>query len=289
MKLISAFLFPFALAEKTEFCSNGLDASEDEPCNTDDDGFKSFGRSRSMISLINCPEGENSSNSNCQGYTNPKNGKIIPYNNILTQAIRNYGCNCFPNNKKVSNPFNGNPTWIPAANGEPVDELDAHCKIMSKRYVCMKLDFLEKDLHHANPDRAVCDYFQGYNFVHDSDTGEIICGTAKNPNYANDNNGKMPEGIYNMNQCRRARCEMDLELALAVAPLLEDPMAFKSENSGNSDIADDDSKCYFSGSGNGADECCGFPEARSPFSSYTKRCCDNTIVPIGSAEENELC
>ena len=169
-----------------------------------------------------------------------------------------------------------------------MDELDAHCKIMSKRYVCMKLDFFDKEIHHTNPDRAVCDYFQGYSFVHDSETGEIICGTANNPNYANKNKNT-PEGIWNLNQCRRARCEMDLELALAVAPLLEDPMAFKSETAANRDISDNDSKCYFSGNGNGADECCGFPEARSPFSSYTKRCCDNTIVPIGSAEENELC
>jgi len=288
MKLISAFLLPLTFAEKTELCSNGLTASEDEPCNTGDDGFKYFSRSRNMISLINCPEGENSINPNCKGYTNPKNGKFFSYNTILTQAIANYGCNCFPKNKKVKNP-NGNLVSVPSANGEPVDDVDAHCKIMSKRYTCMKLDFLEKDLHHANPDRAVCDYFQGYQFVHDSISGEIVCGTANNPNYANDNNGKMPEGIYNMNQCRLARCEMDLELARAIAPLLEDPMAFKSANAANKNIGGDDSKCYFPGSGESADECCGFPEARNPFNSFTKRCCDHTIVQVGSLEENELC
>jgi len=288
MKTIT-FLAPLVTLTyaETEYCSNGL-LSDDQSCDEESDGLRHIGQSRNMIALINCPEDANSANPVCKGRKDV-NGKKRTYDQLLLQSLKNYGCNCFSINKKVAHPMSGKPHWLPGSNGEPVDEFDAHCKIMSKRYTCMKLDFYGMDLHHVLENRRVCDFFQGYSFTHDSQTGEIVCGPASNPNYANTNNGKMPKAIYNMNQCRLARCEMDLELARAVAPLFVDPVEFMLGNESNYGISGDYSVCSFAVNGDGADDCCGFPEARNPFSTLSKRCCDNSIVAIGSYEEDLLC
>merc|ERR1712110_835348 len=119
-------IFSIAFAQQQEYCSNGIATDPDADC--EDDGFKTFGNARNMIVAINCPQGVNSPNPNCAGYA-LKNGKTQAYEQAVVQAIRNYGCNCFPNNKRVEHPINGNPVSHPGANGEPVGDLDAHCKI----------------------------------------------------------------------------------------------------------------------------------------------------------------
>jgi len=282
------------LSEKIEYCSGGVMTGDNVTC--EDDDFRRFTDTRNLIGLINCPEKENSANPNCAGHT-LKNGKNRSYYTLVTDALSNYGCNCFQDNKRIPN-VKGNAGFhgMPGTNGEPVDDLDGFCKILARRHNCLKLDFGPQtglEFAHSDPNRRKCDYPQNYRYVHDTVTGDITCGPANNPNYANDNEWyQQPENqkYWNMNQCKRAICEMDLEFARAVAPLLTDPRAFWRINKNNRDISDDVAKCSLpKPAGRNLDQCCGIPEERNPFDSDLKQCCDNMIVEIGSSDEALYC
>jgi len=278
-------------AEKIEFCSDEIGA-EEPYCKEQTD--RSFANSRSIIETIICPDGENSANVNCAGYT-LNNGNTQTFRQALNSALNNYGCNCFSPNHRIPNVNGGSGFHLmPGNNGEPIDDFDAACKILARRHKCLNFDYgLNSGLefHHPNPERAVCDYVTGYRYEYDSTTGEITCGPANNPGYAN--NGpwyQLPENIkrYNSNQCRRAVCEMDLEFARYVAPLLNDPRGFRLANRNNKNISNT-AACVAPGTQGSIDTCCGPMEQRNPFNSGSKRCCQDIIVDIGSSDESSLC
>jgi len=291
-----AFLSTIAIAQqgnKNEYCSAEIgsdEAKDPEACGSD----RSFARARNFIEVMNCPDGELSANPNCAGYT-LRNGRTLSYRQALNQALDNYGCNCFSNNHKIPN-INGGAGFhaIPGNNGEPVDDLDAFCKILARRHKCMNFDYGPNsglEFAHGNPNRQKCDYLVGYAYEHDTATGEFTCGPANNPGYAN--NGpwyQRPENQkhFNMNQCRLAICEMDLEFAQSVAPLLTDPWAFRQANRNNKNISDTNA-CEAPGVQGNVDTCCGPKSERNPFNSSIKRCCAEQIVDIGSSDESQFC
>lgn len=300
MKLILAAIpFSFSIPAKIDqpasnpedVCVSKLaDTHADDNCKDE----RAFYHLRTLIGLINCPNGEASATENpsCAGgysWWDTAQNHWKSYDQLVAQAIRDYGCNCFPENKWINNVFG--KEWrhvMPGVNGEPIDALDEACTVFAKRAKCLNIDFNSLDRledwpgsNGGNP-RHTCDYIQWYT-THDSGSG-LTCGPASNPNYIdaeswwyNDQN----IGYHNMNQCRNAICEMEMEFAYAVADMLKDPVAFKLENLSNYK-AWDKGMCELKNHGMNFDSCCGEKNVRSPFDSSKRQCCDGEVVGYGS-------
>lgn len=299
MKLVLASI-PFALAapqqppidsaNESGLClSKVASAHPDRPCNDP----RSLYEIRNLIGVINCPNGEASADQNpacAGGYawwdTNQSNG-WLSYDALVANALRNYGCNCFPRNKWVENLFG--KEWkhvMTGLNGEPLDEIDAACAVMAKRVNCLDIDFNSLELKdwpgsNDNNPRDTCDYIQWY-ATFDNGNG-VTCGDESNPNYIDDSNWwYKPEniGYHNMNQCRNTLCEIEMEFARSVAPLLRDPNAFATANSGNKG-AWDKGACQMTKHYMNMDSCCGDKFNRVPFDSSLQQCCDGVVTEFG--------
>merc|ERR1712228_353953 len=295
LKMKSLLILPLISAVQIEHqCSTPFvgDADETKLCNSN---FRTFNVVKNFIEEINCPQGENSANPICAGMTNPKKAnKFWSYAKLVNMVLENYGCNCFPDNKAIPNVEGKSYNHrLPGINGQPIDELDVACHRLARRHTCLEIDFgPASGLEFQHPSRPVCDYVQGYTYVSNPDTNEIICGGLDNPNYQRDDlywaNYANADAYWNMNKCRYAICSMEYEFAQSVAHIFEDPYNFYLANKGNKDISES-AKCV-SKTGPKSDMCCGIPEERKPYSSQSSTvCCNDELVEVGSAEEAFLC
>ena len=132
---------------------------------------KSAGKIRTWIEIINCPDGIDSENAACAGGPAPWNpNKFLSYGQMVIYAMRNYGCNCFSDNKAVDNIYGGeNKHLVPGINGEPIDELDKACTILARKNKCLQIDYENVTFDDIQQERKVCDYLQGYSTFEDID------------------------------------------------------------------------------------------------------------------------
>merc|ERR1712025_1053755 len=96
-------------------------------------------------------------------------------------ALKDYGCNCYPSkNKEESSTHTGKTWWHMAANGSPIDKMDKLCLTVHNSYRCMHLDD-EMELTSQKGNKGC---YKGimYNYHFDSN-GNVICGTQNNINY----------------------------------------------------------------------------------------------------------
>merc|ERR1711937_173640 len=249
-----------------------------------------MGRTRTWIELINCPDGNDSENLACKGAPAPWNSnRFLSYNKMVNYALKNYGCNCFSDNKRVSNVFGKDYMHpIPGINGEPLDELDKACSVLARRNKCLNIDNEDKNFETILQDRKTCDYIQGYSTFVDQG-GNVQCGHERNPHYISDSDFfQANEPFYNINRCRGQVCAMDKEFAESIAHLLLDPFQFWLDNYDKYYVFDDEDVCV-KRTNNMLDSCCGAGFQRFPYNSEEKRCCVNRIVEKGSIEESFYC
>jgi len=280
-------LLPAVLRADEVCMSKFLDSELQDKC---DDGFKSISRMKNWIELINCPLGEESGGA-CAGGASPwsKQGVYATYTRALQTVIKDYGCNCFPSSKKILNDRN-NLVAVPGTTGAPIDKLDMACTTLARRHTCTKMELghentgLEYDWSNGSND---CGYYKSYKTWFNPETEEYECGTEENPGY---NNIFEIQSDQNKNDCIKRLCEMDREFAMEIADLMIDPFQFWVDNQDNYYINDSD-MCNWSEQQNEhkLDQCCGFEEARTPFSSHDKRCCNDEIVKKNSMEEEMFC
>jgi len=239
----------------SSLCS--LTAEDPEVCSN---GERSLTKTRNMISALMCPDGENSPNPNCKTRTWPKGGPRT-FNWDLKRAIKNYGCNCFTGGSAVQNDFGG-VVELPGIQGKPVDEVDAVCLNLAKRFQCFNLDKKNGDIE------ASCEYNTNYPYHIDVD-GNIVCGRKRDPGF-----------IKSGDTCKRALCEMEKEFALSIVPLLNgDPIAFHSDNKRNYDIWSSD-QCVRGYEGKQKSTCCGShsPAGRVSYDPNMSCCTDDGQV-----------
>ena len=275
--------------------SKVADPNPDHECpNTD----RSLGYVRNLIGLINCPNGEASADENpsCAGghawWDVDKTGPWLSYDELVTSALQDYGCNCFPRNKWLENNLFGQdwPHVLPGINGEPLDALDSACTVLARRVKCLDIDFNSLDRLEDYPDsnggypRHTCDYIQWY-ATHDTHTDAgVVCGPANNPNYIDAEAWWYSEeniGFHNMNQCRNTICEIEMQFAREVAPLLKNPVEFTLANMDKKG-AWEKGMCTAGDHGFQVDSCCGNKFERSPYDSNYKECCNGKVTEIGS-------
>jgi len=264
MKVITPFFF-LPLFQAEDYDSSLCELSnEEEDCG----GFKNLAKTRKMIEDIICPDGKNSQNPACAGRTNDK-GTYRSFMYDLKRAIKNYGCNCYNENKRQVNE-DGGRTFYPKSNGQPIDQLDQACYALNQHYKCFVLDQNNFELESS------CDYRSNYRWH--IDNGEVVCGTKNDPNYSN-------SGDF----CRLALCEMEKEFAYKVAPILADPRSFKVNNNNNYGLWSTN-KCVHTQSDLIKDHCCGYDYygysilTRQPYDPNAQCCGDD-----GSLSPIELC
>lgn len=270
------------------------DSNPDHECPDTD---RTLGYVRNLIGLINCPNGEASADKNpaCAGghawWDSDKTGPWLSYDQLVTGALQNYGCNCFPKNKWIENNLFGKswPHVLPGINGEPLDALDSACTVLARRVKCLDIDYnsLERleDWPGSNGGypRDTCDYIQWYN-THDIGNG-ITCGPENNPNYIDAEKWWYSDkniGYHNMNQCRNTICEIEMKFARDVADLLRDPVAFTLSNLDKKGAWEKGMCDSGSEYGYRVDSCCGDKFERSPYDSNFKQCCGGKVTELGS-------
>lgn len=301
MKTLLATI-PFSMAIPLEYpsvspndicVSKVADPNPDDNCPTTD---RTTGYIRSLISLINCPNGEASADVNpaCAGghawWDVNKIGPWTSYEGMVSAALQDYGCNCFPKNKWIETNLFGKewPHILPGINGEPLDALDSACAVLARRVKCLDIDFNSLDrledypMSHGGFPRHTCDYIQWY-VTHDNGNG-ITCGPANNPNYVDAEAWWYSDvniGYHNMNQCRNTLCEIEMEFAREVADLLKDPAEFVRSNQEKKG-AWAKGMCNAGDRGFQVDSCCGNKFERTPYDSSYKQCCNGKVTELGS-------
>jgi len=122
-------------------------------------------------------------------------------------ALRNYGCNCFPSNfdfdkRSICNRWTC-MQWTMGKNGKPIDKLDKECAHLRDRIKCLELDAENGAIMHpAGPDAILVEErcSRWTTFPYFFANGELYCGTRHNPNYVN--------GIKENQECEFALCQM---------------------------------------------------------------------------------
>jgi len=197
----------------------------------------------------------------------------IDADNVETM-LRNYGCNCHPENFDTFGIDNANiqPTYNMGKNGRPLDDLDKACTALRDAYTCIEFD-AEKGLF-IHPDENSGDSVdlcgRDTEFVFHINTTEksINCGPSDNKEYEN--------GILATEECPFAVCNIVRKFAEDVAPIISSgsPNAHRTANAGLYDVYDQPDVCIKQNNGFGANTCCGEYPNRHPFIDFIKVCCD---------------
>jgi len=91
------------------------------------------------------------------------------------RALRDYGCNCYPEGDDTVSSSDPNLVlWNMGNNGAPVDEVDAVCRNVWGKYHCYNYDGCEMGVDYTY-------HLDGF--------GNIICGPDSDPEYASDPDG----------------------------------------------------------------------------------------------------
>lgn len=191
-------------------------------------------------------------------------------NSHVKDMLRNYGCNCFPENfDDLKQTADGNKSWNMGRNGKPIDEVDAACGRLRDAYTCITFDVenaLYPDPDPGSPDEQdKCGRFTIYEY-HIDDDKNVICGPADDPEYANADPSE---------QCRKIVCDIERQFADEVfSHIGADVRAYETANSAKYDVFSDSNICISGNNGNAVSECCGAYPNRHPFIPFIKTCCD---------------
>jgi len=251
--ILSAF-FASITAEKYYESSIASMSSDDDEESGD---MKSIIKTRSMVHALVCPDGIFSENQLCAGYDK----RTFMWH--LKRAFRNYGCNCFTDNS-LHYRDDGTSYRTPQVSGKPIDDVDGICYNLNKRFHCFNVDRINGDVEDT------CDYGTLYKYFVD-DEGEIQCGKNKNKLYKNTGDS-----------CRLALCEMEKEFAYSIAPYMQDPRQFRSDNLVNFGVWSDSGICARGDYAETKDACCGkhSPAERIGYNSMSA-CCKNDRIETG--------
>jgi len=217
---------------------------------THDEYSRAFLHVRHMLVSIACYEYAKSSDKNC------------PYNQMrYFKALRNYGCNCFPENFDSINLFTGSVLWVLGQNGHGVDDVDLACQNGYHRYHCYEMDGCFKGT--------------AYNYFLD-ENGGIQCGTQNDKDYASN-----PE----LFKCQLASCQIERTLAETLYPLIGWPKTFEKINAGNYRGWENEQLCVTkehldreAGGPNRKTQCCGGYPRRRSYNPDKYNCCDDGKV-----------
>lgn len=198
----------------------------------------------------------------CHRYEQANGGSTCPYSaRHFLNALRNYGCNCYPDNQDQPRPSNSAVNeWHMGSNGLPIDDLDQACLQLHESYRCVEMD----RANNLFQDRTRDGCYKGTAYkYHTAADGSIVCGPTKNPNYA-----KNPDTYA----CQKAICTLERNFAYQVADILSDPLQFRDDHSSN--YNDRDNICSKrTGFGGARDSCCGDYPNRNLYQSSTQECC----------------
>lgn len=183
-------------------------------------------------------------------------------------ALRNYGCNCFPENFDGPPSFNGRDnSWHMGKNGKPINEVDAACTRLRDAYTCITIDVENNLLQDQDSDSVhlqdKCGRHTAYDYYIDDDKN-VICGSTNDPEYASN----QPE-----DQCAKHVCNMERQFASEVWAIIDDPENFVVENAADYGISEDESVCVNMNNGRSVSECCGAYPNRQPYIPFLKTCC----------------
>ena len=217
---------------------------------THDEYSRAFLHVRHMLVSLACYDYAQTSSRNC------------PYNQMrYYKALRNYGCNCYPENFDTVNLNTGSVLWVLGQNGHGVDDVDLACQNAYHRYHCFEMDGC----------------FQGtaYQYFIDGN-GNLQCGTENDKDYQSD-----PEGF----KCQLASCRVERTLAETLYPLIGWPDTFRVINRGNYHAWQNEQLCVSkihsdreAGGPNRKTKCCGEYPRRRSYNPNKYECCDDGKV-----------
>ena len=166
--------------------------------------------------------------------------------------LLNYGCNCYPSNKKPRNA--SNVFRQPGFNGLPLDDLDSACNTMAQRYRCAQAELN-------------CEYSTSYQYTWKT-------------------NGARDRVVCNIGSvCQKKLCQMDKHFAIELKEILggQSPTEF-TRGTGNRRAWEKEGKCLSLGQENPNLQCCGPFGKRTPYNGDTQKCCDGDIFMINDAD-----
>jgi len=225
-----------------------------EPNSTHDEYSRAFLHVRHMLTSLACYHWERSSVKNC------------PYNQLrYFKALRNYGCNCYPDNHDTVNLFTGGTLWVLGINGAGIDDVDKACQNAYHRYNCYEMDGCFKGT--------------AYRYFVD-EAGDIQCGTETDVDYASN-----PEKF----KCELASCRVERTLTETLYPLIGYPDTFRKINKGNYNAWKNEQVCFetkhegrTTGGPKRKTECCGEYPRRKTYNPNKYECCtDGKVRPQG--------
>lgn len=174
------------------------------------------------------------------------------------RALRDYGCNCYPEGDDTVSSFDSSITlWNMGNNGVPVDDVDAVCRNVWGKYHCYNYDGCKMGIDYT---------------YHLSADGVITCGPSTDVDYASD-----PDSFM----CELAACKIEKFLADELYPILGDPGTFRSDNSVNYNAWKSSVTCQKQpGMHVVKKECCGDYPKRVPFDADEFECCADGKIEL---------
>ena len=129
--------------------------------------FSSGTNIKNWIWLINCPDEENTiENPACAGKVISSESGFKSYIEGVADALSQYGCTCFQDNKMVPNIDVSKETGhrMPGLNGKPIDPIDQACFTLNQRFKCLDIDLNDGRVYKYNnhPDREYCSWLHAY-------------------------------------------------------------------------------------------------------------------------------
>lgn len=224
--------------------------------------FRSFGNVREMLVSLAC---------HAYFQANPKKlakGKACPQKaRHFYNALRNYGCNCYPSNWDSIHLPTGFILWQIGLNGLALDKTDECCKNAFHRYRCFQLDGCHV----------------GDSYTYHMNAGEIVCGPTNDPNYSSD-----PKRHH----CALNGCLIEKVLAEGLYDQIGNaPVSFQNANRANYNAWQRNGVCLTAqrpvkpaaAVARGQETtCCGTYPRRRAYDSGQFECCDDKkIRPIG--------
>ena len=249
MKLVSIAIASLGLltkGSKADFTwQSGI--SEKNDTDSDDPTQRRFSTVRQMLVSLSCWDyfSQTGNTGNCPIRTRH-----------YYRALREYGCNCYPENFDVEYRNTGEVLWHMGHNGAPIDDVDQACQSSFHQYQCYEKDGCIK----------------GDEFIyHMNAAGELICGPRNDPDYESDQEGFV---------CELSACQIEKQFAQTVYPILGDPRIFRDDQRPNYQQNEKGGCQKTSGISTSKDQCCGSFPNRRPYDSGESECCSDGSVQI---------
>lgn len=192
-------------------------------------------------------------------------------------AMRNYGCNCLPENyDDVPHTTGRLESWHMGKNGKPISEMDAACTRMRDSYTCLHIDGLNDVYQHPDEDsenpQNHCGRFTKFSF-HVNSTMHIICGGQGDPEYAQQKVKQI---------CMQKSCFIQRQFAQEVSEIIgADPVQFFNDNQSYYNVFGDDNVCVKHRTNGRQAECCGIDyPAKFPFNPLNHECCNDGTAQL---------